>query len=268
MKRLLLFSIVGLTLFASCKKDDVEVFDLPKSISIAEGETINMLVGETVDLHLNCVPEDAWSPTREWTSSSPEIASVGIIGGTVTALNAGEAIITATINDGTSASCRVVVRAIPSTGIKIDKKDYEIVVGDVLKLNPKVLPDSASFKSVRYTSTDETVAIVGEDGIEGVGVGECKIIITNHDGITAECNLKVSHIRMNNGSLKIGPGQTFKFEIEPTIAVDRWISTDESVATIVDGTLTAVNAGHCAIVALAKSGKEIAYCNIEVTTGN
>ena len=274
MKRLFLAALAGLTIFAGCKKDSDENIE---RIEITEGETINMLVGETVQLHVKSYPEDLNDVTkarvyiREWTSSSAEVASVDRWG-EVKALTDGETVLTVKPEKyDVSASIRVVVRAIPATEIKINK-NYDVLVGETVKfsaLGASVLPDSASYKTLKYTSSNGEVAVIGDNGIEAVGVGESKIEVTNRDGLSAVCNFKVSHIMLNGGNLTIKKGDTFKFEIAPTTInkdyIDKWKSSDTNVATIsADGTLTAKGVGHCAIVVVAKLGAELAMCNIEV----
>ena len=278
MKRLFFAALAGLTVFASCKEDEGKVFDLPESISIAEGETINMLLGQTMDLHLKCAPEDAWSPMRTWSATGAVTVSKF---GTVSAFAEGEGIVTATCDKDNSikASCRVIVRAIQGTEIKIDKKDYEIVIGDILKLNPKVLPDSASYQSVKYTSTNESVAIIDKGEIKGIGVGKCKIEITNQEGIKAVCNLEVKPVKVTDITLKasaeqgitLKKGESFavEFNIVPDNATNKslnWSSSDATIASVKDGVVTGVAAGTATITVKSEGeGKFSKSFNVTVT---
>jgi|GEM_PF-4424512 len=266
MKRLLLFSIVGLTVFASCKEDDGVT--VSTEIKIDEGETIQMIYGESMQLHATRYPEKSLSSIKEWSSSAPNVATVSALGN-VTAVGEGEAIITISTIDDLSASCRVVVSTIPITEIKLDKTSEEVLVGESIKIKATAAPDNASYRnSLVFSSTDETVAIVGQDGeVKTVGAGSCKIKVASYDGeIEAFCSLKVLPKEVVNLRLKdmtslltIKVGKTYNFEAtvlpedsgtKILVQPIKWTTSDASVATIgEDGKLTAVSVGECIITA-------------------
>ena len=70
-------------------------------------ETLNLTVGETQQLTATVTPENADDKTVEWTSDKPEVVTVNDEG-VVTAVAAGEAVVTATIG-GKTATCTVTV---------------------------------------------------------------------------------------------------------------------------------------------------------------
>ena len=76
-----------------------------ESVSV-EPETLSLAVGETYALSVSVFPEDA-QETVSWSSSAADVASVDN-SGTVTAMAAGEAVITVTAG-GKSADCSVTV---------------------------------------------------------------------------------------------------------------------------------------------------------------
>ena len=263
MKRLLLFSIVGLTVFASCKNEK----DTITSAEFAEGESIQMLYGETKQLHIKLSPRYVES-VRAWSSSSMDVATVSPLGN-VTAVGVGEAIITATTtNDDFFASCRVIVTAIGTDEIKLDKSNYEVVIGDTTKIKVTVSPDDASYKnSLIFKSTDEKVATVGIDGeIQSLNIGKCQIEVTSPDGKKAVCNLEVIPIKVTNINLKIsaekgisvkkGESYTIEVDVVPSNATNKnitWTTSDESVATVANGVVTGVAAGT-AIITVKSEG--------------
>lgn len=71
---------------------------------------MNLLVGETYSIKATIKPADATNAVLSWTSSNENVATVSA-DGLVTAMAAGNAIITATTTDGSnlSASCELVV---------------------------------------------------------------------------------------------------------------------------------------------------------------
>ena len=283
MKRLFLAALAGLTIFVGCKKDSDENVE---RIEITEGETINMLVGEIVQLHVKSYPEDLNDVTkarvylRDWSSSSAEVASVDRWG-EVKALTDGETVITVKPEKyDVSASCRIVVRAIPATEVKISK-NYEAHVGDIVKfsdLKASVSPDSASYKTLNYTSSNSAVAIVGDNGIEAVGIGESKIEVTNREGLKAVCVLKVTPIEVNDITLKASAEQgitlkkgenfTIEYNVTPANATNKnliWSTSDATIATVADGVVTGVAAGTATITVKSEDGNFSKSFTVTVT---
>ncbi|MEE1367329.1 MAG: leucine-rich repeat protein [Evtepia sp.] len=76
--------------------------------------TLTLEAGKTGKLSATVLPASATDKTVIWSSSKPDVASVSL-NGTVTAIKAGTAVITATATNGKSASCTVTV-----TGGKTD----------------------------------------------------------------------------------------------------------------------------------------------------
>ncbi|MBO7144009.1 MAG: Ig domain-containing protein [Salinivirgaceae bacterium] len=281
MKKLLLAAIAVLTLFAGCKEEEETI----TRIEVAEGETINMLIGDKQKLHIKHYPEHLSAPKiKEWKSSNNNIVTVYY--GELVARSEGEALITVSTEDNISATCRVIVAAIEITEIKMDKSDYDVHIGETLLLAPEVLPDSATYKNdLVYTSTNEAVAIVGKKGengkvygeVKAVSVGECQIKIASADGkVSMTCNIKVlpievTKISLNRSEWPIEKGDTYQFSfwIEPENATDKtikWVSSDNSVVTIAeDGTFIGVNIGECTITAVSSKAEIKAVCKVTVS---
>lgn len=267
MKRLLLFSIVGLTVFASCKEDDGVT--VSTEIKIDEGETIQMIYGETVQLHATRYPEKSLSSIKEWSSSAPNVATVSTLGN-VTAVGEGEAIITISTVDDLFASCRVVVTVINTEEIDLDKSKYEINDGETIKIKATVTPADASYKnSLVFKSTDETVAKVNQDGeIQAVSPGKCKIEVTSKDGKNAVCDVEVKPISVVDLVVKLSgeveinlenADKTYKIDayVLPKNASNRnliWATSDEKVATVEDGVVTGVAEGTATITVTSEDG--------------
>ena len=80
----------------------------PKSIELS-AQNLTLLKGQTDKLTATVEPEETTFNTVTWTSASPEVASVES-DGTITALSAGTAVITATCGE-VSTTCTVTVKA-------------------------------------------------------------------------------------------------------------------------------------------------------------
>ena len=85
------------------------------------------------------------------------------------------------------------VDTIAVTGITLNKTTLALTVGATEKLAAKVLPENATNKKVTWSSSNEVIAIVNEDGtITAKAAGEVVITVKTEDGShTASCTVKV-----------------------------------------------------------------------------
>ncbi|WP_238442406.1 Ig-like domain-containing protein, partial [Desulfofalx alkaliphila] len=81
---------------------------------------------------------------------------------------------------------RIVVgeeRPVPVTGVSITDGDQALEEGQTVQLNVVVEPSNAADKSVTWSSDNESVATVNEDGlVTAVGVGTATITVTTNEG--------------------------------------------------------------------------------------
>lgn len=79
------------------------------------------------------------------------------------------------------------------TGVELNKTSVSINVGETSNLIATVKPENAKNKNVKWTSSNENIVTVNEDGIiTAIAEGEAKITATTLDGnYTAECNVTV-----------------------------------------------------------------------------
>lgn len=158
-----------------------------------EKHGLNLKVGETERLYAQIVPANADGKTIAWSSLDEQIATVDAKGN-VTAQKAGETWIKAVSQDNTEAcdSCKVTVIQ-PVTGIQLDYETYSLVgIGDSFELKAKVLPDDASDKNVKWTSSNESVCVVSRGKVISVGYGFSVIIANTEDGgYIATCTVNV-----------------------------------------------------------------------------
>ena len=92
---------------------------------------------------------------------------------------------TITVYDGTYV--------IPVTGVSLDESSITLDVGGNQTLTATVTPEDATNKKVRWSSDNEDVATVSEDGVVTVAGGTAVITATTHDGLfTASCTVTVN----------------------------------------------------------------------------
>ncbi len=165
---------------------------LASGITLSKSET-TMNVGETETITATISPEDASVKTVNWTSEDAEIATVDE-DGKITAVGPGTTNIVATAADGSgvSAKCAVEVNAIPVTSVTLDKTEVNMEAMSEATVSASIFPENASFKTVTYTSADEKIATVDENGvIKARSVGTTTITASVKDGVSATCTVNV-----------------------------------------------------------------------------
>jgi uncharacterized protein YjdB len=154
----------------------------------------SITVGYSEVLVATIVPPETTDKGVSWSSSAPLIASVNG-NGTVTALAAGSAIITARTNDGGFTSkCNVTVTSpIPVTSVSLDQKQLDLKVGETAVLEASVSPSDATNINVDWSSTDLNVAAVSDGLVTAVGPGLATIMVRTQDGgKTAICDVSIT----------------------------------------------------------------------------
>ena len=149
-----------------------------------------LAVGDTETLIATVLPENATDKSVTWSSNNESVATV--VNGRITAVGLGNATITVTTNDGgLTATCVVTVNSVHITSITLNKTSTTLAVGDTDTLIATISPENATDKSVTWSSNNESVAIVNENGtITAVGVGNATITVrTNDGGLTATCEV-------------------------------------------------------------------------------
>ena len=215
--------------------------------------------------------------TLAWTSSDESVATVDETG-TVTAVAAGEAEITAAVKDTEMQDVCVITVKVSAKELKVpDTLDVKLNDTDEAAIEAKCEPEDASNISFDFASSDEEAATVDKDGkVKVLKAGECDITTTLlQDG--EKVTEKTTHVKAfyevesitldsNEGKLTVGNSHTIKATVAPEeVAAEttiEWSSSNEKVATVdSNGKVTAVSSGNATITATA--GEESA--NYEVT---
>lgn len=187
-----LFALVAIAL-TSCKKDAVNTFEFTESEVSVEATKFAQLV-------LNVTPanSDVWV---EWESSNENV--VVLAGGSsstfirsVRGVSAGTATITAKVSGDVTkaASCVVNVYTVKPTDIVFScatkqdsafvdfaKNTVTMLPNERVQMVATVLPDTASFRTVTWKSSNDSIATINEQGlIESSRPGTATITVTDY----------------------------------------------------------------------------------------
>ncbi len=169
------------------RKKVVEV----ESVSLSTS-TISLEEGESFTLTATVYPSDATNKTIEWESADTGIATV--VEGIVTATGVGTTTITAKSANGKAASCTVSVSAktIEVTDVFLDESTVELEEGESITLTATLAPSNATDKTLKWNSSNESVATVTNGKITALSVGTVTIMVTSHNGLCATCYVTVT----------------------------------------------------------------------------
>ena len=165
---------------------------VPESAMVEKGESITLPVVYGTDEAPAVTPETAATGesaetdeklakaaeklTIEWTSSDESVATVDETG-TVTAVAAGEADVTASVKDADiAASTHIKVVVTPTDVVAPESIDLVTNGENTKSLDAKLVPADATDVKLAYESSDESIATVDETGkVTAVANGECTI---------------------------------------------------------------------------------------------
>lgn len=272
MKRFLM-AAMSILLLAACKENEPEKV-LVESIAVTPDNVV-MTVGDKDTLSVGYVPENAENKSVVWSSSDEAVVTVEE--GVLTAVAAGDAVITADC-DGVTDECTVTVneKDIEVESVELNKTEAELVVGETFRLEATVLPEEASWLTVTWSSSaSEIVSVDDEGNVSALSEGKATIT-AEAGGVKATCDVTVSSasipvesVTVSEESIEIKIGETFTLTatVLPENAEDKtvtWSSSDNAIATVSDdGVVTGVAVGNATIVAAA--GQRTAVCSVKVS---
>lgn len=162
---------------------------------------------------------------------------------------------------------------IPATGITLNKNQIIMDAGSEEKLTATITPANATEKNVTWKSSNPDVVTVSGGKLTAVKRGTATITasVGNH---TATCKVRVNGTDVRGVlltpqtlTMTTGDTQTLNATVQPFNASNRkvtWESSDESVANVKDGVVTAVKAGSAVITVRTEDGGYTADCTVTV----
>lgn len=215
-------------------------------------------------------PETSTNQKVIWISSDEDVAMVNSKG-KVTGLGYGYATITAIAQDGSEAEASCEVRVVkPVTSVTLDKTYLNMLVGDSKKLKATVKPSNATYKTAKWKSSDDDIAIVDDDGVV-TAFKEGSVTITasakDNSGKKSICYVTVRERVPSTGITPMdkkvvmvsGEEKTVQVALAPSNSTDNYTwSSDNSAVAKVDkntGKISARATGTANITVMSDSGK-------------
>lgn len=275
MKKYILLFIAALCLLSSCQEELVGV----SSVAV-DKEHQDLSIGATFVLRAIISPSNADNQKVIWTvenSSVIEYVDNQDGSATIKGLQVGTSKVTARTDDGGfMSSCNVTV-GVGVEKIEFDKSELFLKKGESASLNATIFPENASDKSLKWGTSDSSVATVDANGgVEAVGNGEATIFVSSSDGgFTAYCNVtvttSVTGLSLDPAEFTletIGSSFTIKPVISPEDATDVsvvWKSEDPKIVSVTsDGTVTAIGPGTATVTATTNDGSFTSICTVNV----
>ncbi len=219
-----------------------------------------------------------------WTSSDDTVATVDATG-KVTGVKAGSVTITAKskADETKTATCAITVKeAAVTSSIVLDKTTAEVEVGKDITLKATTTPSEGV--TVKWTSSDETIAKVSDGKVTGVKAGTATITaaLYENDKETAKvtCSITVTEgsrkITLDKTTLEMTEGEekTLKATVEGYTEASggkvTWTTSDKTIATVDEnGKVLALKEGKVKITATNTENdiKVEAVCEITVKAG-
>ena len=230
---------------------------------------LNLKTDGTYQLSVSVLPSNADERGVTFESSNTAVATVSA-SGLITAKGPGTATITVTAKDGSGkkATCTVTVTQ-PVKGVTVSPSSVVIQKDHVQKLTASVVPENATNKKLIYKSSNETVAVVSNDGIitaRSEGWATITVCSEENQAIYGTCTVKVglpvyvTKITLDTTNVTMWAGATRQLgvSIEPANADIKTVtygSSNPDVATVSsNGLITAKKKGTATITVTATDG--------------
>ena len=270
MKKILTVLLVLMALLA-CDKNTREQEIIVSSVSLSQ-TTVEMLIGETVQLTATILPSNASDKSVTWTSSKQSVAAISN-NGLITAIAEGQSTITAS-SGGKSATCLVTVSkgVVAVTSVSLNRTELVLIKGQSETLIATVKPDDATDKTVIWSISNTAIATIDSNGKVTAVAGGDATITAKAGNQLATCSLTVTvpveSISLDKESITLEEGNstTLIATVKPNDATDKtvaWSSSNTSIVTVdQSGKVIAVNEGSATIT--AKAGEKRATCSVTV----
>ena len=262
---LILYGVINSSAHVYATKNHISFVD-PNAVQAEtvtlSPETLVLQRGETGRLEAAIEPANAeLGRAITWYTGDSSIVVVDDEG-TVHAVGGGSTFIMVMTDNGLTAKAQVEVQ-VAVASLALEQLDGEQPRGTVLETALTILPDSATDRTIIWTSSDPSVATVDENGtVTCVNQGETIITAMAHNGLTAEMPVTVFNpveaitLNIEEKDLYAVEGQNTIQIIAEILPADAtwqdliWTSSDLTVLTVDEtGLVTALKPGTAVVTA-------------------
>ena len=175
-----------------------------------------------------------------------------------------------------------VVIEVKPTSIEITGQKEEIEIGEEFTITVKVLPDDATNKKVRYSSSSSAIATIKDGKVTGISAGTATITVTADADKAVKKEFTVT-VKPNgdeppveilpeeitiNGKSEVEEGKSIALTVtaKPDGASNdvTWTSSDPSIATITNGVVKGIKQGTVTITATSNKVATLT-ASVEIT---
>ncbi|WP_164974140.1 Ig-like domain-containing protein [Filimonas effusa] len=270
---LLLVTLVSLN---ACKKQDTAAPAVEKtmaaSIAIITTDTLPVLLGKDTTLTVRLLPDSITNAVLLWKSSDSSVAKVSQQG-TVHPLTTGIATISATTTDGSWRTAAIVVEVIDKitymSGLTLTAPATSLYEGDTLAIKATINPSNTTYKTLQWSSSNETIAKVSSTGVV-TGLSEGNVTVTvkaiDGSGVAKSMALEVKEVVLATSvditsvvSETMAVGQILKLEYNvlpanATLGKLKWSSDNPNVVSVSSAGIITGLAGGSARITLKAEG--------------
>lgn len=171
---------------------EVTVSPIKVSAIVLNKHSVDMIIGETLELLATIEPVNATDKEVKWESSDNNVATVSKEG-VVTATSIGSVTIKVIVPSANiSDECEITVGPKKVTGIECQDNSI-VLLGETVQINASVVPIDASNTSIEWRSLNPEIASVDNKGnVKGVSFGHTQIIANTIDGdFEGSCSVEV-----------------------------------------------------------------------------
>ena len=248
--------------------EHVESIEIPKEMMLE--------VGKSKKIQATIQPIGKALDKVTWKTSDPSVATIDD-NGEVKGISKGQCTIIATTVDGNfKAYCDVNV-IIPVESVTISSKSISVPVNSDIKFSVTVKPYSAWDISVNWSSSDENVVQIDNEGnAKAVSGGKAKIFATsNYNPLISDfCEITVIQpvtgvlLNQNTAEITVDGSLQLVATVLPENSTNKnvtWSSSDVGVAMVSgNGIVYGIKPGQATIMATTEDGGFSALCKVAV----
>lgn len=242
---------------------DITIEDVPPELPLGKNQKLKAAVE----------PTDASDTAVNWESSDRSV--MYILNGVLVPRSTGFATLICIAADGSEVSASQQIEIYePVASLRLSAPET-VYLGTPVRLTAEVKPADAKYRDVAWSVSDPRLATVDKDGLlTPLGAGQLTVTATAGDkkaSVQMKIVKPVTSLKLDrqNGELKRGGKLRLSAVPEPADATDKrviWTSSDPSVASVQNGTVTAKKGGFATITATAPGGDGVtAVFTLKVT---